>query len=269
MNTLHFFRPSILIILTLLFAIGFISGCSTMNGIVSSWEGQHIDSVISQWGYPDEQRDLRGRTLYIWQHNKSFYIPQSSTTTGSIYGNSLYARTSYSGGYTMHGSCTRILEVDQRGCVVRWEWSGNNCPFLEVFGYSNWRNRNNSILGYAAQKGCGCGRTAVPDRILSSEETKKVSEDMKQQKDQGSSVTNQSEKQSNYEPTKTNQKVSTNKTPEEAPVENLGRYSGHKEKCSICGRTIPKLEQHFAVDEKIVCRDCFAKEKGQQPVAKK
>jgi hypothetical protein len=225
-----------------------------MSGIMSSWEGQHIDSVISQWGYPDEQRDLRGRTLYIWQHNKSFYIPQSSTTTGSIYGNSLYARTSYSGGYTMHGSCTRILEVDQRGCVVRWEWSGNNCPFLEVFEYSTWKNKNNSILSYAAQKGCGCGETSVPNRTLS--------EDVGQQKKQSRSAIDLSE------PAQTEQKISANKIPEKVPVENLGRYSGHKERCSVCGKTIPKLEQHFMVDEKIFCRDCFAKEKSQQPVAK-
>ena len=131
------------IIFTLLLTIGFISGCSTntMNGIMSSWEGQHIDSVISRWGYPDEQRDFRGRTLYIWHHNKSYYMPQSSTTTGSVYGSSIYAQTYTTGGYTIQGSCTRILEVDQQGYIVRWEWNGNNCPFMEVFEYSNWRNK--------------------------------------------------------------------------------------------------------------------------------
>ena len=131
------------IIFALILTIGFISGCSTntMNAIMSSWEGQHIDSVISRWGYPDEERDFRGRTLYIWHHDKSYYMPQSSTTTGSLYGSSIYAQTYTTGGYTMQGSCTRILEVDQQGYVVRWEWNGNNCPFMEVFEYSNWRNK--------------------------------------------------------------------------------------------------------------------------------
>jgi hypothetical protein len=61
------------------------------------------------------------------------------------------------------------------------------------------------------------------------------------------------------QPTKTDQKVSVNKTLEDAPVENVGRFSSQKQTCSICGRTIPKLEQHFLVDEKITCKDCFAK----------
>jgi len=83
-----------------------------------------------------------------------------------------------------------------------------------------------------------------------------------------SSVANPSEKQSRYEPTKTEQKVSTNKTPKEEPVENLGRFSSQKETCNICGKTIPKLEQHFMVDEKIVCKRCFADTKRQKKIAK-
>jgi hypothetical protein len=120
-----------------------LSGCSSnlMNKIMLSWQGQHIDSVISQWGYPDEQKDFRGRTLYVWYYNKSFYMPQSSTTTGRVYGNSIHAQTSTHGGHTIHGSCTRIMEVDQQGYVVRGEWKGNNCPFWDVLEYSKWRNK--------------------------------------------------------------------------------------------------------------------------------
>jgi hypothetical protein len=70
------------------------------------------------------------------------------------------------------------------------------------------------------------------------------------------------------QPTTTAPKVSASKTSEEGPVENLGRFSGKIEKCSICGKTIPKLEQHFKVDEKIVCKDCFAKDKSQKPIEK-
>jgi len=124
----------------------------------------------------------------------------------------------------MNGSCTRILEVDKKGCVVRWEWNGNDCPFMEVFEYSNWRNK--SVLGFLAQKGCGCGGTGVPDKNLSSEETKKVSED--------------------------------------APFDSAGRFSSQKETCSICGKTIPRLEQHFKVNEKIICKGCFAKSKSEK-----
>lgn len=119
-------------------------GCSasTMNRIMSSWEGKHIDSVIAQWGYPDEEKNLAGHRLYIWYYRKSVNVPQSSTTTGNIYGNSLSMSTYAAGGYTAHGNCTRILEVDSDGYVVKWQWSGNNCPLMEVFEYSTWRNKN-------------------------------------------------------------------------------------------------------------------------------
>ena len=50
---------------------------------------------------------------------------------------------------------------------------------------------------------------------------------------------------------------------EKAPVENAGRFSSQVGTCIICGKTIPKLEQHFLVDEKTVCKDCFAKLKNQ------
>jgi len=122
-----------------------LSGCmtSTMNRIMSSWEGSHIDSVIAQWGYPSEMKKFRERELYIWHYEKSYYMPQSSTTTGSIYGSSYYGQTYTSGGYMIHGGCTRILEINKEGYVISWEWNGNNCPLMEVFEYANWRNKNN------------------------------------------------------------------------------------------------------------------------------
>jgi len=70
------------------------------------------------------------------------------------------------------------------------------------------------------------------------------------------------------QPTTINPKVSATKTSEEAPVENLGRFSSKIEKCSICGKAIPKLEQHFMVNEKILCKECFTKDKSQTPIAK-
>jgi len=48
-------------------------------------------------------------------------------------------------------------------------------------------------------------------------------------------------------------------TIEEPPVENLGRFSGQKETCSDCGRTIFRFEQHFTLDKNIVCKECYAK----------
>lgn len=120
------------------------AGCSTtntMNGIMSSWEGANINEALSQWGYPDEKSEFEGRKLYIWHHNKSAYIPQTTNTTGSVYGNTVYATSTTSGGYALQGDCQRILEVNHSGTVVSWGWKGNNCPFGELMEYANWRKR--------------------------------------------------------------------------------------------------------------------------------
>jgi len=88
------------------------------------------------------------------------------------------------------------------------------------------------------------------------------------QKSKTNEVTNTGQTGESVQPQKTAPKVSVNKTPEEAPVENVGRFSSQKETCSICGKTIPKLEQHFMVAKKIICKDCCAKLQNQKPVAK-
>ncbi|MBL7197487.1 MAG: hypothetical protein ISS47_05270 [Candidatus Omnitrophica bacterium] len=127
----------------------FLSGCSTtrtMNRIMSSWEGTHINQVVAQWGYPHEEKNFQGRMLYIWHYTKSAYIPQTSTTTGNVSGNpmmgySYSGSTNTYGGYTISGYCDRILEVDKNGYIVNWQWEGNNCPFGELMEYSKWRKR--------------------------------------------------------------------------------------------------------------------------------
>lgn len=126
---------------TMLFILAGCSTTKTMNGIMSSWEGSNINEVVAQWGYPHEEREFQGRKLYIWHHNKSAYIPQTTNTTGSVYGNSVYATSTTSGGYAIQGSCQRVLEVDSSGTVVHWEWRGNNCPFGELMEYANWRKK--------------------------------------------------------------------------------------------------------------------------------
>lgn len=104
-------------------------------------EGANINDVVTQWGYPSEQKEFEGRKLYVWNYSKSAFIPQSSTTIGSFHGNTYYGETSTYGGYAIQGSCIRILEFDSNGYVTRWEWQGNNCPFAEWMEYSNWRNK--------------------------------------------------------------------------------------------------------------------------------
>ncbi|PCI66631.1 MAG: hypothetical protein COB26_10970 [Piscirickettsiaceae bacterium] len=128
----------------LLVALVIVSGCSitnTMNGIMSSWVGANIDEVVAQWGYPHEQREFRGRTLYVWNRNTTLTMPQTTNTTANVYGNTVYAQSTTTGGNTTHWSCQRILEVNENGTVISYQWGGNNCPFGEIMQYSNWRKK--------------------------------------------------------------------------------------------------------------------------------
>ena len=130
---------------------GCSGGLGVMDGIMQSWHDVHIDEVVSQWGYPHEEREFRGRQLYIWHHNESAFISPTTTTTGSLnastYGNmttGTYSTTSTTtGGYVFNGSCDRILEVNEQGIVISSQWGGNNCPFMELMEYASWRRRLN------------------------------------------------------------------------------------------------------------------------------
>lgn len=126
-------------------SITVLSGCAStsgsgMNGIMSSWVGTDIDRAVAQWGYPHEQRKFDEITFYVWHHNKSGFTPATENRITDLHG-SVSATYTTSGAYEVHGSCDRILEVDDNNIVIKWEWRGNKCPLIESMEYSQWRNK--------------------------------------------------------------------------------------------------------------------------------
>ena len=110
-----------------------MAGCSTtklMDGIMASWEGRHVDAVISQWGLPDSERTYEGHRLYVWTHETTMIRP---FTTNTRYSEG--AATTVTRGGTTRYNCTRAFEVSDNGYVVGWDWAGNNCPHVEGLGY--------------------------------------------------------------------------------------------------------------------------------------
>ena len=112
---------------------GGLSG-GVMNKIMESWEGSQITEAINQWGYPNSQQEIAGKKLYVWDRTVSG--PSSSTSTGTITGNSVSILTNTLGGGSWN--CRRILEVNDNEKIISWQWSGNNCPFAAVGPYASW-----------------------------------------------------------------------------------------------------------------------------------
>ena len=112
---------------------GGLSG-GVMNKIMESWEGSQITEAINQWGYPNSQQEIAGKKLYVWDRTVSG--PSSSTSTGTITGNSVSILTNTLGGGSWN--CRRILEVNDNEKIIGWQWGGNNCPFAAVGPYASW-----------------------------------------------------------------------------------------------------------------------------------
>jgi hypothetical protein len=55
-------------------ALLLIAGCaskgrpgeSAMDTIIKSWLGEHVERVVDQWGIPDGEQKIMGRTIYVW-----------------------------------------------------------------------------------------------------------------------------------------------------------------------------------------------------------
>lgn len=111
-------------------SIALLTGCATatMDRVMRSWVGEHIETVVKQWGYPNAEREFRGRKLYVWNDSGSYIIPSHSIATGTT-----APRASI--GYAIPGACERLLEVDDHGMVRAWQWQGNNCCVMAVSGH--------------------------------------------------------------------------------------------------------------------------------------
>ncbi len=112
----------------------------TMKTIMSSWNGESINSVIRRWGYPTNQRTVAGRTLYYWDWVYTVGTPVYTNATANTYGDTIHINSYSYGGGTRHVWCNRILEVDDLGRVASWDWNGNNCPYTKVRLYKQWVN---------------------------------------------------------------------------------------------------------------------------------
>ena len=114
---------------------------STMNTVMNSWQGCHIDKVINRWGYPTEERNVAGHKLYVWKTERVESSSGYSETKEhkDKKGNTYYTTENYGGGTEVYRT-ERILEVNENNIVIRGQYSGNDLPFTFMGKAKDWLN---------------------------------------------------------------------------------------------------------------------------------
>ena len=113
---------ALFLVQTSTFAVG---AKNTMEKIIDSWKGEHIDSVIDKWGYPTSEKKLAERSLYVWDNGKVLIEDLLGI------------------GYVERPSCTRTLEVDSNNIIIKGTWEGVACPITNRAG-KKWVNPENN-----------------------------------------------------------------------------------------------------------------------------
>jgi hypothetical protein len=98
--------------LTITALVACLVACATqqLNTGLQRVVGQPIDVLVADWGYPGDQREIMGHTLYIWSNN-----------------NGAMAVPMYGGGvYAAQLTCTVQVAVNDQKIITSYQWSGNN-----------------------------------------------------------------------------------------------------------------------------------------------
>ena len=112
-----------------------------MDKCIKSWVGYPLDAIIKQWGYPDEEKNIAGKKLYVWIE----YDYDTDITTGGISITSTDKKgreTVFNmGGDPVVNYCKKTIEADNNNIIKGGSWKGNNCPIL--YGGKKWMNPQN------------------------------------------------------------------------------------------------------------------------------
>lgn len=93
-------------------AVALLSGCATaqLNSGLQRVLGQPVDVLVNAWGYPSDQREIMGRTLYSWSNDGgAMAVP--------MYGGGVFAARL---------QCHVEVAVNDQHVVTNYQWSGNN-----------------------------------------------------------------------------------------------------------------------------------------------
>lgn len=107
---------------------GCVDAFTQLNTELPTFVGQNVRAVVQRIGYPDDQREIMGDTLFTWStnHHSTMYLPTTTTTTGNVGGTPYYATTTGgSQAIPMNFHCMIRIAVNNDGIVKNTQWSGN------------------------------------------------------------------------------------------------------------------------------------------------
>lgn len=105
----------------------FISGCTTMDEALTSWDGFHIKSAINQLGPYSNKGEYKDQPAYSWSRRFSFELPETYNTQVTNIGVRQFVNTTKTGGGTINSFCEVILTVDRFEYINGWAYQGNGC----------------------------------------------------------------------------------------------------------------------------------------------
>ncbi len=116
-------------ILTLILAIT-LSGCGVdrLAERIDTYKGQNISTVVNKLGFPDAEKTIMGKKVYIWGHHNtvSVTVPTTNYNTGYVGTQPYsYSTTTYQQN-TFHIVCTLEVIVGQGNIIESWKIDGNS-----------------------------------------------------------------------------------------------------------------------------------------------
>jgi hypothetical protein len=115
-------KLSIVLIMCLL-----ITGCATelkLQNLLSTWDGNHVDNLITQWGKPQkEYKKVNGGKILEYLYHNNAFLPGESSKIGTVNIDqpNVLDRT------PMSLICRVTFNISKNGYIERWQYSGNNC----------------------------------------------------------------------------------------------------------------------------------------------
>lgn len=100
-------------------ALVILGGCATTDSIdrnINKVSGKDINWLISKWGYPDEEKIIAGKKLYVWEGGSDTIVLPFSQES-----------------FTTH-TCHREVEIGKDDKVIGYNWSGNIMACGEATG---------------------------------------------------------------------------------------------------------------------------------------